>query len=72
MELLPITRGMTVTRFLGIQFEASLRYHIWLGTLMIDFAALYGVGTLFIGGGKNIYIIDEVYIVLFHHDISIS
>ncbi|KAK6123543.1 hypothetical protein DH2020_042716 [Rehmannia glutinosa] len=48
--LLPVLRGMSVFRLLGIQFEASVRYHIWLGTLMMSFATLHGAGTFFIWG----------------------
>lgn len=51
--LLPILRGMNIFRLLGIQFEASVRYHIWLGTSMIVFATLHGAGTLFIWGVKQ-------------------
>lgn len=57
--LLPILRGMAVFRLLGIQFEASVRYHIWLGTSMITFATLHGACTFFIWGVKN-HIHDEV------------
>lgn len=64
--LLPILRGMAIFRLLGIQFEASVRYHIWLGTSMIFFATLHGAGTLFIWGVKQ-RIQDEVSIVLFNH-----
>lgn len=58
--LLPILRGMAITRLLGIHFEASVRYHIWLGTSMIIFAALHGAGTLFIWGEKK-HILDEMW-----------
>ncbi|XP_022893016.1 ferric reduction oxidase 8, mitochondrial isoform X2 [Olea europaea var. sylvestris] len=51
--LLPILRGMSIFRLLGIQFEASVRYHICLGTAMIFFATLHGAGTLFIWGVKH-------------------
>ncbi|MFS7940046.1 putative ferric-chelate reductase (NADH) [Helianthus anomalus] len=51
--LFPIIRGMAVFRLFGIQFEASVRYHIWLGTMMLSFATLHGGGTLFIWGIKN-------------------
>ncbi|KAK1407217.1 hypothetical protein QVD17_38831 [Tagetes erecta] len=57
--LFPIMRGMAVFRLFGIQFEASVRYHIWLGTMMLLFATLHGVGTLFIWGIKNM-LQDEV------------
>lgn len=64
--LLPVLRGMTIFRLLGIQFEASIRYHIWLGTSMIFFATLHSIGTLFIWGVKQ-HIRNEVSIVLFHY-----
>ncbi|KAJ9567883.1 hypothetical protein OSB04_003849 [Centaurea solstitialis] len=58
--LFPIMRGMTVFRLFGIQFEASVKYHIWLGIMMLSLATLHGVGTLFIWGIKN-RIQDEVW-----------
>ncbi|KAI3686424.1 hypothetical protein L1987_80100 [Smallanthus sonchifolius] len=51
--LFPIMKGMTVFRLFGIQFEAFVRYHIWLGTMILSFATLHGVATLFIWGIKN-------------------
>ncbi|XP_056686173.1 ferric reduction oxidase 8, mitochondrial isoform X2 [Spinacia oleracea] len=48
--LFPILRGLSVFRLLGMQFEASVRYHIWIGTMMTLFGVLHGVGTLFIWG----------------------
>ncbi|XP_043687052.1 ferric reduction oxidase 8, mitochondrial [Telopea speciosissima] len=51
--LLPILRGMALFRLLGIQFEASVRYHVWLGTSMIFFATLHGSSIFFIWGVKN-------------------
>ncbi|KAG8378788.1 hypothetical protein BUALT_Bualt07G0021400 [Buddleja alternifolia] len=51
--LLPVLRGMSIFRVLGIQFEASVRYHIWLGTSMMFFATLHGAGTFFIWGIKH-------------------
>ncbi|XP_074316833.1 ferric reduction oxidase 8, mitochondrial [Silene latifolia] len=48
--LLPILRGLSILRLVGIQFEASVKYHIWLGTMLVFFAALHGGGTLFIWG----------------------
>ncbi|XP_009798364.1 ferric reduction oxidase 8, mitochondrial isoform X1 [Nicotiana sylvestris] len=51
--LLPILRGMSIFRLIGIQFEASVRYHIWLGTAMILFATLHGGGTFLIWGMKH-------------------
>ncbi|XP_022737241.1 ferric reduction oxidase 8, mitochondrial isoform X2 [Durio zibethinus] len=57
--LLPILRGLAVFRILGIQFEASVRYHIWLGTSMICFATFHGASTLFLWGVSH-YIQDEI------------
>ncbi|XP_057804279.1 ferric reduction oxidase 8, mitochondrial isoform X2 [Salvia miltiorrhiza] len=51
--LLPVLRGMSIFRCLGIQFEASIKYHVWLGSAMIFFATLHGGGTLFIWGIKH-------------------
>ncbi|XP_075494502.1 ferric reduction oxidase 8, mitochondrial-like isoform X1 [Primulina tabacum] len=51
--LLPVLRGMSIFRLLGIQFEASVRYHIWLGNAMLLFATLHGAGTYFIWGMKH-------------------
>jgi len=59
--LFPILRGLSILRLLGIQFEASVRYHIWLGTSMVFFATLHGAGTLFVWGISH-YIQNEVLI----------
>ncbi|XLU98696.1 hypothetical protein S245_013036, partial [Arachis hypogaea] len=48
--LLPILRGLALFWILGIQFEASVRYHTWLGTAMIFFAAIHGASTCFVWG----------------------
>ncbi|KAL6997104.1 ferric-chelate reductase (NADH) [Sarracenia purpurea var. burkii] len=51
--LLPVLRGLAIFQVLGIPFEASVRYHVWLGTAMTLFATLHGAGTLFIWGVKH-------------------
>ncbi|XP_022135163.1 ferric reduction oxidase 8, mitochondrial [Momordica charantia] len=51
--LLPILRGLAPFRLIGIQFEASVKYHIWLGTAMVLFATFHGASTLFIWGLSN-------------------
>lgn len=58
--LFPILRGLSILRFLGIQFEASVRYHIWLGTSLVFFATLHGAGTLFIWATSH-YIQHEMW-----------
>ena len=64
--LLPVLRGMAILRLLGVQFEASVRYHVWLGTAMILFATLHGAGTFFIWGIKH-RIQDEVHMIQFKY-----
>ncbi|OVA20614.1 FAD-binding 8 [Macleaya cordata] len=59
--LLPVLRGMSLFRLIGIQFEASVRYHICLGTAMILFATLHGTTTFFIWGVKH-QIQDEMWL----------
>lgn len=59
--LLPILRGLAIFRLLGIQFEASVRYHIWVGTAMLTFSILHGASTLFIWGVSH-HIQEEVII----------
>ncbi|KAL5718143.1 ferric-chelate reductase (NADH) [Ranunculus cassubicifolius] len=51
--LLPILRGMSIFRIIGVQFEASIRYHVFFGTTMILFATLHGLITIFIWGVKH-------------------
>ncbi|KAL1533026.1 ferric-chelate reductase (NADH) [Salvia divinorum] len=53
LMLFPVLRGMSIFRFLGIQFEASIKYHVWLGSAMILFTTLHGGGTIFIWGIKH-------------------
>lgn len=48
--LLPILRGLAIFRIFGIQFEASVKYHTWIGTAMILFATIHGASTLFVWG----------------------
>ena len=57
--LLPILRGLSLFRILGVQFETSVRYHVWLGTAMISFATFHGLSTLFIWGVSH-HIQEEV------------
>ncbi|KAK7389121.1 hypothetical protein VNO78_23953 [Psophocarpus tetragonolobus] len=58
--LLPILRGLAVFRILGIQFEASVRYHTWVGTAMILFATIHGASTLLVWGVSH-HIQDEIW-----------
>ncbi|CAD5179643.1 unnamed protein product [Musa acuminata subsp. malaccensis] len=50
---LPILRGMAVFRILGVQYEASVRYHIWIGNTMILLSVLHGISIMFIWATKN-------------------
>ncbi|RZC92468.1 hypothetical protein C5167_041811 [Papaver somniferum] len=47
--LLPVLRGMSLFRLFRIQFEASVGYHICLGTAMILFATLHGAAPFSFG-----------------------
>ncbi|KAF8399776.1 hypothetical protein HHK36_015646 [Tetracentron sinense] len=58
--LLPVLRGMSLFQLLGLQFEASVRYHVWLGTAMIFFATFHGSSLLFIWGVKH-RVQDEIW-----------
>ncbi|KAM1129033.1 hypothetical protein ACFX2J_038761 [Malus domestica] len=58
--LFPILRGLALFRVLGIQFEASIKYHTWLGTAMLFFATFHGASTLFIWGVGH-YIQEEIW-----------
>lgn len=60
LQFLPVLRGMAFFRLLGIQFEASVRYHVWLGTAMVCFATFHGGSTMFIWGVSH-YIQDEIW-----------
>ncbi|KAF5175995.1 Ferric reduction oxidase 8 protein [Thalictrum thalictroides] len=51
--LFPVARGMSIFRLIGLQFEVSIKYHIFLGTAMIFFATVHGLSTLFIWGIKH-------------------
>ncbi|KAK1294695.1 hypothetical protein QJS10_CPA16g00429 [Acorus calamus] len=51
--LLPILRGMSLLRLLGIQFEASVRYHVWLGNAVALFSVVHGTCIMFIWGVKK-------------------
>ncbi|KAG7023099.1 Ferric reduction oxidase 8, mitochondrial, partial [Cucurbita argyrosperma subsp. argyrosperma] len=58
--LLPVLRGLAPFRLIGIQFEASVKYHVWLGTAMVLFGTFHGASTLFIWGISN-QIQDQVW-----------
>ncbi|KAL1213777.1 Ferric reduction oxidase 8 [Cardamine amara subsp. amara] len=46
--LFPVLRGLSMFRLLNIEFGASVRYHVWLGTGLIFFSLVHGGSTLFI------------------------
>ncbi|KAJ8484147.1 hypothetical protein OPV22_016632 [Ensete ventricosum] len=50
---LPVLRGMAVFRILGVQYEASVRYHIWIGNTMILLSVLHGISIMSIWATKN-------------------
>ncbi|KAH8492984.1 hypothetical protein H0E87_022299 [Populus deltoides] len=56
--LLPVLRGLAIFQLIGIQFEASVRYHILLGDVNDIFSTIHGASTLFIWGVSR-HIQDE-------------
>ncbi|XP_009114915.1 ferric reduction oxidase 8, mitochondrial isoform X2 [Brassica rapa] len=48
--LFPVLRGLSMFRLLNIQFAASVKYHVWLGTGLVFFSLVHGGSTLFIWG----------------------
>ncbi|KAJ0229616.1 Ferric reductase transmembrane component-like domain-containing protein [Hirschfeldia incana] len=46
--LFPVLRGLSMFRLLNIQFAASVKYHVWLGTGLVFFSLVHGGSTLFI------------------------
>ncbi|KAG0462601.1 hypothetical protein HPP92_021077 [Vanilla planifolia] len=57
--LLPILRGMALFRVVGIQFEASVRYHIWIANGMMLFSLLHGTIIMSVWGSKSI-LLEEI------------
>ncbi|XP_047329942.1 ferric reduction oxidase 8, mitochondrial-like isoform X2 [Impatiens glandulifera] len=55
---LPVLRILSVFRYIGVQFESSVKYHVWLGTAMIFFATVHGTCTWFIWGINHL---DEMW-----------
>ncbi|KAK4756269.1 hypothetical protein SAY87_006396 [Trapa incisa] len=58
--LFPILRVMPLPQVIGIPFEVSVKYHVWLGTLMIFFATFHSASLLFIWGVSH-HIHDEIW-----------
>ncbi|KAL0695954.1 hypothetical protein Bca4012_063134 [Brassica carinata] len=58
--LFPVLRELSMFRFLNIQFAASVKYHVWLGTGLILFSLVHGGSTLFIWGISH-HIEEEIW-----------
>ncbi|MQL98196.1 hypothetical protein Taro_030904 [Colocasia esculenta] len=54
--LLPVLRGMAIFKVLGVQFEAAVRYHIWLGNVMVLLAALHGIIIMSVWTAKHMFL----------------
>ncbi|KAH0911039.1 hypothetical protein HID58_034360 [Brassica napus] len=67
--LFPVLRGLSMFRLLNIQFAASVKYHVWLGTglvfflwFMVEALCSYGVwkwqrtGRVYVAGGISLVI----------------
>ncbi|KAL4193394.1 hypothetical protein AMTRI_Chr06g176670 [Amborella trichopoda] len=51
--LFPILRVLALPQLLGLQYEVSVRYHIWLGNTMMLFSVLHGFTIMFAWGIKH-------------------
>lgn len=51
--LLPILRGMALFKVFRLQFETSVRYHIWVANVMILVAAIHGITITSVWAAKN-------------------
>ncbi|ONK58795.1 uncharacterized protein A4U43_C09F16720 [Asparagus officinalis] len=51
--LIPVLRGMALFNICGIQFEASIRYHIWIGNAIMFFSVLHGTIIMCVWGSKH-------------------
>ncbi|XP_068665198.1 ferric reduction oxidase 8, mitochondrial-like isoform X2 [Aristolochia californica] len=51
--LLPVLRRLSLFQLLGLQFETSVRYHIWVGNTMMLIATFHGLITLIVWSLKH-------------------
>nr|CAD1820102.1 unnamed protein product [Ananas comosus var. bracteatus] len=42
------SKGLSIFRIIGVQFEASVRYHVWIANGMILLSTLHGLSIMFI------------------------
>lgn len=50
---LPVTRGLDLLQMIGVHFEMSVKYHIWLGNTMMVIYTLHGVCFSVVWGSRN-------------------
>ena len=46
----PVTRGSSVLPLLGITSEGSVKYHIWLGHIVMTLFTAHGISYVFVWG----------------------
>lgn len=51
--LLPVLRGMSLFNMFGVQFEASVRYHVWIGNGIMLFTLLHSATIMSVWGEEN-------------------
>lgn len=51
--LLPVLREMALFNIFGVQFEASVRYHVWIGNGLMIFSTLHSTIIMSVWGAKN-------------------
>lgn len=64
--LLPILRRMALLKIMGIQFEASVRYHMWIANSMILFSLLHGTIIITVWAEKG-SLLAEVRLLIIQH-----
>lgn len=50
---LPVTRGLDLLQIIGVHFEMSVKYHIWVANTMMVIYTLHGVCFFVVWGSRN-------------------
>lgn len=50
---LPVTRGLDLLQLIGVHFEISVKYHIWIGNMMMVIYTLHGLLFAIVWGSRN-------------------
>lgn len=71
---LPITRGSILLRLIGIPFEHTTRYHVWLGNLVMFLSTMHGLCYMIVWTIRGIVASEVSYFCLVYacFDVSIT